>query len=120
MRITHRCESDRDVCDLMEASVAEFVCIDCLSQAPEVRTCYRTSTCDLKQETHVSQILSRAARISIQTPKYPAPTQISQEEKQEEEGAEEVGAADVWEERESKTRTLPYYFNRRNGEGFRV
>ena len=70
MRITHRCESDRDVCDLMEASVAEFVCIDCLSQAPEVRTCYRTSTCDLKQETHVSQILSRAARISIQTPKY--------------------------------------------------
>ena len=38
------------------------------------------------------------------------------QEKKEEEAAGEVGAADMWEKRESKTRKRPYYFNRRTGE----
>jgi hypothetical protein len=76
-----------------------------------VHTCVAVtapSSGDLKQKPQVS--LQHRPRSTY------APTQISQEEKKEEEAAVEVGAADVWELRESKTRKRPYYFNRRTGE----
>jgi hypothetical protein len=79
-----------------------------------VRTCYRTSTGDLKQEAQVFHehgprvqvtcLEARGARISdtlkshtyLNTdPNVPVRPRISQEEKQEEEAAGEVGAADV-------------------------
>jgi len=62
---------------------------------------------DLKQEPPVSH--ERRPQSTY------APTQNSQEEK-EEAAAVNVGAADVWELRESKTRKRTYYFNRRTGE----